>query len=61
MPGDMEDEDEEEDDDMGLNQPKLVGGLLGWLRNWGEGRLAAQPDVGALATETLLAPNAWSE
>lgn len=32
LPGDVEDDEEDEEDDMGLNQPRLGLGLLGWLR-----------------------------
>lgn len=32
LPGDVEEDEEEEEDDMGLNQPRLGPGLLGWLR-----------------------------
>lgn len=33
LPGDVEEEEDEDEDEMGLNQPKVVGGLLGWLKN----------------------------
>lgn len=32
LPGDVEEDEEDEEDDMGLNQPRLGPGLLGWLR-----------------------------
>lgn len=59
-PGEVEDEDDEEDDDMGLYQPRLGPGLLGWLRYCGVGLLVVQPAEVAPETDTLEEAKGWS-
>lgn len=59
LPGDVED-DEEDEEDIGLYQPRLGPGLLGWLRYWGAERLLVQPADEAPDTVTLVDAKGWS-